>query len=66
MGSQIKLDDLRISLSSSKRKTFKKQPLIGDDLHFCPDLRTGGADEGLHQQPWAPDPEPLLRGPILA
>lgn len=33
VGSQIKLDELRIFLSSSKGKCSRSSPLIGDDLH---------------------------------
>lgn len=59
IGSQIKLDELRIFLSSSKGKCSRSSPLIGDDLHFCLDLRTGGPDESLHQQPLESGPEQL-------
>lgn len=56
-GSQRKLDELRLSLSSSKGKCSRCSPLIGDDLHSCLDLGTGGADANPHQQPQGSGPE---------
>lgn len=61
-GSQIKLDRLRLSLSSSEGKGSRSSPLIGGDLHSCLDLGTGGADANLHQQPQETGPE-QPRGP---
>lgn len=67
VGSQIKLHELKIFLSSSKGKCSSSSPVIGDDLHFCLDLRTGGVDESLHQLPLGsgPDsyPTPSRHGP---